>query len=162
MALTRKPYAAFGLVLYQNICAAGDSYQFDTSTPDGACTTFVTGGRATPIDNITGAALPDYEAGMYFRQYEYPSGTYTMNVSEDLEIFCYAPPANNNVLVSPFNSFSLEINDTVVFPTGTKFFLCRGTLDVGGVTVSGPSQIYVRTSDKTVTAQTKCYGLMLT
>ena len=160
MALTRKPYAAFGAVLYQNTCAAGDNYIFDTATPDGACTTLVTAGAALPVNNVTGESMPLYQVGKFNRQYEYDSGAFTMNVQQDIEIFCYAPQANNNVIVAPFTVFDLAQDSTATLSVGTKLFLCRGTLDLDGIVLSGPIQISVRTSSKLATAQTQCYGFL--
>lgn len=160
MALTRKPYAAFGYILYQNTCVANDNYIFDTATPDGMCTTLVTTGVALPINNVTGEALSLYQAGDFKRQYEYVPGSFKMNVQQDIEIFCFTPQVNNGVIVAPFTVFNLEQGVTTTLNVGTKLFLCRGTLDIDGVAVNGPTQVNVKSSSKSVTAQTQCYGFL--
>jgi hypothetical protein len=161
MAVEKSEYKVFGKTLHRNTYKAGDTYQFDPSTMEGICTTFVTAGRSTPVNNSTGEPhTEDHVEGRFLRQFEYPDATFTGHVKEDFEVFCYAPIANRNKLMAPFDPIYLNINETGIFPLGTKLFLCRGTLIINGTEFTGPTSISVTTGNKTVTAQTKCYGLL--
>lgn len=161
MAVEKSEYKVFGKTLHRNTYKAGDTYQFDPSTMEGICTTFVTAGKSTPVNNSTGEPhTEEYVEGKFLRQFEYPNVIFTQNVTEDMEIFCYAPIANKNILMAPFDPVQLSINETTTLPLGTKLFLCKGTFIINGNEFTGPTSISVTTGDTTVTAQTKCYGLL--
>lgn len=161
MAFSRTFYQVFGTVIHKNSYKAGDTFQFDPSKIEGLCTTFVTAGRSTLVDNTTSQAYPEeYTAGKFIRALEYPSTSFTENVIEDLEIFCYAPPSNDNIVVAPFSPLYLAQGTNTTLLVGTKLFLCRGTLIINGNGITGPIPISLTTGDKVVTANTECYGLL--
>lgn len=161
MDFNRTPYAAFGNILIKNTMAAGNTYQWDTAHRYAKCTTFLVSGRATAVNNITGETLGEYLPGNYLREYEYPSGSFTMTVNEDEEVWCYFPDVNKNIITSPFDAMEIAKDISTTLSIGTKMFLCKGTLIIDGKQITGPAQISVKTSDQTALADEHCYALVL-
>jgi len=93
-----------------------------------------------------------------------PHGSWRLEIPEDLEVLCVSPFMNSDKLPlsAHFAKFYLSANEQTVVPQGAQLFLGRGDLLIEDKVLSGPRQIRFSSSEKTVVAQTDCYGLMVT
>lgn len=90
---------------------------------------------------------------------ELPAETYTAVYKDNYKVWCYSPfwnkgrdPAIKNIIIDPGNE--------IVYPVGTKLFLCNGTLKIDDKEVKGPIQIRIKTEEKKLTAVNRCYGIL--
>lgn len=89
-------------------------------------------------------------------------GMFMHNILEPSTVFCLGPVINSSrtPLVPKTQVFRLKSGETTTLVTGTKLFLASGNMTIDDNQLSGPRQVWVKTSDKTVTADADCYGLI--
>ena len=154
--MTRKPFAAFGRVLYANYYAAGDVVDV-TTTSDSATVLFFSDGSFTARDKQTGETVWECVPGWY------SSGNpqdrvYTGTANAASVCWCYDPKVNQGY-VPPMETLILKSGESVSLAVGANLFLCSGTVQLNGKAYTGPYQLSVRSSDVTVVATTDVYGL---
>lgn len=88
-----------------------------------------------------------------------PAETYTAVYRDNYKLWCYSPifnkgrdPDIKNIIIDP--------DQSMIFPIGTKLFLCNGILQINDKEVTGPTQIRIKTADQKLTAVNRCYGLL--
>lgn len=114
------------------------------------------------INTVTGEQLPR-PVGTCTLTEPIPPGEWRTEVPENLELLCVNPFINANKLplAAHMGEFKLLSGAQTVVPHGTKLFLGRGKLTVESKTIEGPNQILFKSGDKTVTANTNCYGFII-
>jgi hypothetical protein len=89
-----------------------------------------------------------------------PLGTWRMEVPEDMQVLCINPFVNANKL--PLSEhvavFKLLSGEQTTVPHNSKLFLGHGTCKIDNKTIEGPQQVLFKSGDKTIVAQSNCYG----
>lgn len=161
MAISYQRKRVFGNTLVLGTLSAGETYKWDSASPESASTYFMVKGKIEIVNEIT---KEKHDTGLvpgtFMRHYQTPPGLYTGTAIEDVELWCYHPPNNNNNTMAPFDKLELAQDQTTTFEIGTKMFLCRGTLNIEGKDFVGSAQIAFTTASKTVTAKEHSYILI--
>ena len=157
MKMKRKPFAAFGRILYANYYEAG--YTVDAVTyADSKTVLLFTEGDFVVRDKATGQVVYHCTPGhINYGNYEDRLVTATANTPS--VSWCYDPKVNQDY-VPPINLFEMKQGQTMVMDSNTNLFLCKGTLLINERQFMGPYQIAVRTNGNNVTAVTDVYGLL--
>lgn len=154
--MIRKPYAAFGRVLYANYYE--DGYTADTVTySDSQTVLLFTEGNVIVRDKITGTVAYECAPGWIMRG-GYRNGLYTATATAPSVSWCYDPKVNQGY-VPPIDLVALKSGEAIELPQGTTLFLCSGTLTINGVDHVAPRQISVKSASVTAAATTDVYGL---
>jgi hypothetical protein len=153
---TRKPFAAFGHVLYANYYDTGEQVDIQFSSTS-KTVVFVSDGNATARDKTTNQVQQQVDTG-WFRTGDYTDDLHTYTCNVPTVCWCYDPLVNQNYipLITPV---IIKQGDTANFDINTKLFLCTGTLGINDKNYTGPYQLAIRTGAVTVTALTDVYGL---
>jgi hypothetical protein len=155
--MVRKPFAAFGRVLYANYYEAG--YTADTTTFANSKTVLMfTEGSITVRDKQTGEIADRCVPG-WIRNGQYEDRVFACTADAPSVSWCYDPKVNQNY-VPVIELLALKQGESAVLPQGTALFLCHGALAISGASHEAPRQIAVRSGDTTVTASTDVYGLI--
>lgn len=153
-----KPFRAFGMVFVLNTHMAGESYEHTLENP--TATIFCSEGRQTVTRIDTGGRVDDLVAGHFLTPDTYTRGAFRCDVVEDTTIYCYDPKLNEGKAQN-FTPVVVGSGEQIVFPKGSKFFLCRGGLSVGGRVIQSPSPIEVQSEGKIATAISPVWGLFV-
>lgn len=154
--MTRKPFAAFGRVLYANYYEAG--YTVDTVTSAESKTVLLfTEGHITVRDKATGTVAYECVPG-WISYGDYRNGLYTCEATQPSVSWCYDPNVNQGY-VPPIELVALKSGEAIALPKGTNLFLCAGTLMINGQAQTAPRQISVKSDNITAAATTDVYGL---
>jgi len=155
--MKRKPFAAFGRVLYANYYDAGEVQDFTTQA-NRKTVLFFTDADLTVRDKETNDIAYECSPG-WFKSGDYVDGTYTFTVNQPGTSWCYDPLVNHDY-VPIIEPFMLNQGQTAELPVNTNLFLCMGTLEVNGQPVNGPYQLAIRTGAASLSATTDVYGLI--
>ena len=74
-------------------------------------------------------------------------------------VWCYSPEANRGYLPN-IEKFELVAGSDITLAANTKLFLCRGSLQTQDRTITGPTQVRIKTPDTSLKAVSHCYGLI--
>jgi hypothetical protein len=155
--MIRKPFSAFGRILYANYYEAGYTGEAATfSASDNIL--FFSEGSFTVLDKITGEVVHELVPGaINMGEYEDRMFNCVCNVAS--VFWCYDPKVNQNY-IPVIDSLIIKRGESVALPTGTNLFLCSGTLQINDATCVAPRQIHVRSVGTTATATEDVYGLV--
>lgn len=153
----RKPFAAFGRVLYSNSYPAGELADF-TINSESNTVLFFTEGSLTIRNKQTDEVVEQCTPG-WFKNGNYQDGLHSYTVNESAVSWCYDPLVNKGYIpvIEPFILPQGQTADIAVY---TNLFLCSGTLQVNGQAFVGPYQLSIRTGTATTVATTDVYGLL--
>jgi hypothetical protein len=149
------PFACFGLMLMRNVYEEGETVNveiYDTSNnvlyisqgfemKDGV-QTYVTGELA------------------HVQQRHGPGST-VVSMHDNYTVWCYSPEANRGYLPD-IEKFELAAGAETTLAANTKLFLCRGSMQTQDRTITGPTQVRIKTPDAQFKATADCYGLIFT
>jgi len=158
-----KTKVVFGFVVQHNKISVGDQYGVtihrDVNSAQFGNTSVFTKGRITgaredgsplPFERVPGVTTLGRDL--------IPAGTYIFTAEEDSEWWCVNFTANR------FNPEFFGISVVVLAPgeshvvgAGAKLFLCSGSMQIDGETLTDAQEIPVPTEQKTITALTDCY-----
>ena len=155
--MTRKPFAAFGRVLYANYYNQGDVVEVRTSAASKTVLYF-SEGDFTCRDKATGEVQLQCNTG-WFSYGDHENRLMLCTANKPTVCWCYDPEVNQGY-VPPISVFELKQGQSTVMDAGTNLFLCRGDLLVNAQQYASPYQLAVRTSGNTFTAVTDVYGLL--
>lgn len=155
--MKRKPFAAFGRVLYANYYDAGEVVNFTTRS-DSKTVLFFTDADLTIRDLQTNAVAYQCVPG-WFKSGDYVDGQFTFTVNQAGTSWCYDPLVNHDY-VPIIEPFILKQGITAELAVNSNLFVCSGTLQVNGQPVQGPYQLAVRTGAAALSATTDVYGLI--
>lgn len=154
--MIRKPYAAFGRILYANYYEEG--YTVDTVTyADSKTVLLFTEGHITVRDKATGTVAYECVPG-WIKNGGYRDGLYTSTANAPSVSWCYDPKVNQGY-IPPIELVALKSGEAIELPQGTTLFLCSGTLVINGTDHVAPRQISVKSANVTAAATTDVYGL---
>lgn len=87
------------------------------------------------------------------------SGKTEHTATGETVIWCVGSELNNNYLPDCEKWF-LANGQSQTLPVGTKLFFAQGNLTINGANINTPTQVRVKTTDTTVTANEDCYGIL--
>jgi len=155
--MIRKPFAAFGRVLYANYYEAG--YTVEASTFANSKTVLLfTEGSMIARDKTTGEVVHRCVPG-WINKGNYEDRVLNCISEVPSVSWCYDPKVNHDY-VPVIELVTMKKGQTMEFPEGTSLFLCHGTLAINGADHAAPRQIAVRSAKATATASTDVYGLI--
>lgn len=155
--MRRKPFAAFGRVLYANYYDKGDVVEVLTHA-DSKIVLFFSEGNFTARDKQTGETVLQCDAG-WFSYGDHQDKLLMCTANEPTVCWCYDPEINQGY-VPPISTFVMKQGQSVFLDANTNLFLCGGSLQVNDREYTGPYQLAVRTNGNTATALTDVYGLL--
>jgi hypothetical protein len=155
--MTRKPFAAFGRVLYANYYNQRDVVEVRTSAAS-KTVLFFSEGEFTCRDKATGEVQLQCNTG-WFSYGDHENRLMLCTANQPTVCWCYDPEVNQGY-VPPISVFTLPGGQSTTLPVGTNLFLCRGTVAVNGKQFTAPYQIAVRSQDATLVASADVYGLL--
>lgn len=155
--MTRKPFAAFGRVLYANYYEKGCEVDAVTSA-DSKTVLLFTEGSLTIRDKNTGQILHECVPG-WISYGDYEDRTISCVANKESVSWCYDPKVNHGY-APQINLFEMKQGQSMIMDSNTNLFLCKGTLLVNEKQYVGPYQIAVRTNGNNVVAVTDIYGLL--
>lgn len=155
--MIRKPFAAFGRILYANYYDVFEEIVVNTNIGSETML-FFTEGSAT-MTSETGEIL-HLEPGM-FNHKNWNNGSYTTAFELPSNIWCYDPKVNQNY-VPLIEKVVIKYGESMNFPVKTNLFLCNGILEINEKSFVGPYQISVRINDIKAVAKTDVYALLFT
>ena len=154
--MIRKPYAAFGYVLYGNYYEEG--YTVDTVTyADSKTVLLFTEGSITVRDKETGEVVHECVPG-WIKSGDYEDRLFVSTANAASVSWCYDPKVNQNYIPT-IELVALKSGEAIELPQGTTLFLCSGTLVINGTDHVAPRQISVKSANVTAAATTDVYGL---
>lgn len=154
--MIRKPYAAFGRILYANYYEEG--YTVDTVTyADSKTVLLFTEGSITVRDKETGEVVHECVPG-WIKSGNYEDRLFTSTANAASVSWCYDPKVNQNYIPT-IELVALKSGEAIELPQGTTLFLCSGTLVINGTDHTAPRQVSVKSTSVTATATTDVYGL---
>ena len=155
--MRRKPFAAFGRVLYANYYDKGDVVEVLTHA-DSKIVLFFSEGDFTARDKQTGETVLQCDAG-WFSYGDHQDKLLMCTANDPTVCWCYDPEINQGY-VPPISTFVMKQGQSVFLDANTNLFLCGGSLQVNDREYTGPYQLAVRTNGNTATALTDVYGLL--
>lgn len=155
--MRRKPFAAFGRVLYANYYDKDDVVEV-LFRAESRIVLFFSQGHLTGIDKYSRLLTMEMKAG-WFNYGDHKDGEHIFTAHEPTVCWCYDPDINQGY-VPPISTFMLKQGQSAVVDAGTNLFLCGGTALVNERQLSGPYQLAVRTDGNRITALTDVYGLV--
>ncbi len=162
-----KVFSAFGYAIIRNDAKALEDILDDTlrhneytANEDFLTVWLQTSGKATHI-NASGEIQVRLAGDSTLSKPLMP-GKNRLTFDEATTTFCVSPSANPGRIppVPPLEHFALASGASVVLKKGTRLFLADGTLCIGETNITGPRQIAVNSSDKSVSAITPCLGFL--
>jgi hypothetical protein len=154
--MVRKPFAAFGRILYANYYEAGNVVDVATSSHS-ETVLFFSEGDFTARDKQTGEVV--WQCGPGWFSGNHQDRIYTCTANTATVCWCYDPLVNQNY-VPEIVPFHVASGQSTGLPIGTKLFLCSGTAVINGKEFTGPYQISVKTPDALLVASGDVYGLV--
>ena len=155
--MRRKPFAAFGRVLYANYYDKGDVVEVLTHA-DSKIVLFFSEGNFTARDKQTGETVLQCDAG-WFSYGNHQDKLLMCTANDPTVCWCYDPEINQGY-VPPISTFVMKQGQSVFLDANTNLFLCGGSLQVNDREYTGPYQLAIRTNGNTATALTDVYGLL--
>lgn len=155
--MRRKPFAAFGRVLYANYYDKGDVVEVQTHAAS-RIVLFFSEGNFTARDKQTGEVVLQCNQG-WFSYGDHQDRLMMCTANEPTVCWCYDPEINQDY-VPPISVFHMKQGQSVYLDSFTNLFLCTGTLLVNERQFMGPYQLGVRTNGNKATAITDVYGLL--
>jgi hypothetical protein len=155
--MRRKPFAAFGRVLYANYYDKGDVVEVLTHA-NSKIVLFFSEGNFTARDKQTGETVLQCDAG-WFSYGDHQDKLLMCTANDPTVCWCYDPEINQGY-VPPISTFVMKQGQSVFLDANTNLFLCGGSLQVNDREYTGPYQLAVRTNGNTATALTDVYGLL--
>lgn len=155
--MRRKPFAAFGRVLYANYYDKGDVVEVETNA-DSRIVLFFSEGNFTARDKQTGEVVLQCDQG-WFSYGDHQDKLMMCTANEPTVCWCYDPEINQGY-VPPISVFTMKQGQSVYLDNNTNLFLCTGTMLVNERQFMGPYQLAVRTNGNKATAVTDVYGLL--
>ncbi len=155
--MRRKPFAAFGRVLYANYYDKGDVVEVQTNASS-RIVLFFSEGNFTARDKHTGETVLQCDAG-WFSYGKHQDKLLMCTANEPTVCWCYDPEINQGY-VPPISTFMMKQGQSVFLDANTNLFLCGGSLQVNDREYTGPYQLAIRTNGNTATALTDVYGLL--
>jgi len=157
--MQRKMYRAFGFLVYNNIFKDAEPYFPAYAANRKWFNYFTKGSMVNNVVMSTNEALPDWPTGSWITPDDLTfSGTVSHTIVGDTEVWCVPAEANNNYLPDCEKWF-LSAGSSETLPVGTKIMFCDGSLAVNGQTITNPTQLKIKSSDTTVTANQDCFGI---
>jgi hypothetical protein len=154
----QKAYAAFGHVLVRNVYKDGETFDA-TIMPGHAFTMYWAKGAFTNWNVSTDSEWIDFPTGFVSRPGDYVPGVFRHTAVGETVVFCFDPAINRNY-TPVMETWELAAGEQITMPAGTTLFLCDGSLFIDGRKFSGPMQIGIKSQDKIVVGDSKCYGLL--
>lgn len=154
--MIRKPFAAFGHVLYVNYYEAGYTVEAASSV-DSKTVLLFTEGSFTVRDKETGEVVHECVPG-WINYGSYQDRMFSCVSNTDSVSWCYDPKVNKDY-VPVIELVALKSGEAIALPKDTNVFLCSGTVTINGQNHTGPKQISVKSADVVATATTDVYGL---
>ncbi len=154
----QKPYAAFGYVLVRNVYADGETFDA-TIESDKAWTDYWSRGAFKNFNLTTDSEWIDFPTGFITRPGDYVAGVFRHTAVGETVVYCY-DPAINRGFTPDMQPWELEPGVQTLLPAGTKLFLCDGSMFIDGRRLVGPMQVSIKSDDKIVVGDSKCYGLL--
>lgn len=155
--MRRKPFAAFGRVLYANYYDKGDVVEVQTNASS-RIVLYFSEGNFTARDKYTGEVQLQCNTG-WFSYGNHEDRLMLCTANEPTVCWCYDPEINQGY-VPPISVFEMKQGQSIIMDANTNLFLCGGTLLVNERQYMGPYQLAVRTNGNTALAITDVYGLM--
>lgn len=155
--MKRKPFAAFGRVLYANYYDTGDVVEV-LFRATSRVVLFFSQGHLIGVDKYSKLLTMEMKAG-WFSYGDHKDGEHLFAAHEPTVCWCYDPEINQGY-VPPINTLMLKQGESVVMDANTNLFLCGGTALVNERQLSGPYQLAIRTDGNKITALTDVYGLI--
>lgn len=153
-----KPYRAFGLIFMINKHFVGEHYRNKVNDPD--CTIFCISGKEIVTDYHTKEHVLDFGEGQLYSPGNYIPGDLVCDVVEDTELFCYDPKLNMNH-DQKFEKVVMDGGSQTIIKNNSRFLLCKGSIEIGGITYDAPARLKIETGDKLATTLTPIAGLNL-
>jgi len=153
----QKPFAAFGYVLIANYYNKGEEFNVNSSE-DSKTFLFFSTSDITGKDRLTGRTLVEYTSG-WTNMGVNKTQEFTNTANEDSICWCYDPKLNKEFLPK-ITPVIIKRNDQLSVANMTKLFLCEGTVTIQDKEFVGPYQLYIKTGDKVLYANTDVYGLI--
>lgn len=154
--MDRKPFAAFGRVLYANYYSPGDVVEVSTSSTS-KTVLFFSEGNFTARDKNTGETI--WQCGPGWFSGNHQDRVYTCTANTATVCWCYDPLVNQG-FVPTIEVLHVPGGQSKALLVGTNLFLCSGTASVNGKQFTGPYQVAVRSQDSTLVASGDVYGLL--
>jgi hypothetical protein len=154
--MIRKPFAAFGRVLYANYYDAGSEFDL-LSSINKKTVLFFSEGSMTVHSKDTGEVTHTCGAG-WFNYGDYIDHTYKCTANSPTVCWCYDPEVNDGY-IPQMETLIVKPEEQIVLPKDTKLFLCYGTITNGEQSLTGPCQV-ILSGDKPLKATTNVYGLI--
>ena len=155
--MVRKPFAAFGRVLYANYYEEG--YTVDAVTEaDSKTVLLFTEGDFTVRDRQTGEVVYQCNPG-WINYGNYQDRLLVATSNTPSVSWCYDPKVNQGY-VPPIELVALKQDDVIDLAVGTNLFLCSGTLLINENQFSKSQQIAIRSGNCRAGAVTDVYGLI--
>jgi hypothetical protein len=155
--MIRKPFAAFGRILYANYYDKNDVVEVHTNAAS-KIVLYFSDGNFTARNKESGILEVQCDPG-WFSYGDHQNRVLTCTANEPTVCWCYDPEVNKGY-IPPIRAFEMKYGESRVIGANTNLFLCSGTLLVNDTPYVGPYQIAVRTEGTTFTAGTDVYGLL--
>lgn len=155
--MKRKPFAAFGRVLYANYYDAGEVVEV-LFRAESRVVLFFSQGHLTGVDKNSRLLTMEMKTG-WFTYGNHKDGEHLFTAHEPTVCWCYDPDINQGY-VPPISPLILKQGQSVVMDANTNLFLCNGAVQVNDRQLSGPYQLGIRTEGSKITALTDVYGLL--
>lgn len=147
------PFACFGLMLMRNVYNEGETVNveiYDTSNN----ILYISQGFEMKD------GVKTYVAGdLASVQQQFRPGSTIVSMHDNYTVWCYSPEANRGH-VPVIEKFELAVGATTELAPNTKLFLCRGSLQTQDRTITGPTQVRIKTPNAELKAVSHCYGLL--
>lgn len=154
--MTRKPFAAFGRVLYANYYDKDEVINLDTSAIS-RTTLFVSSGHVIVKDKNTDEVMHVCKPGFFIGNYK--DSNFVCTALEKSVCWCYDPLVNQGYLPN-IQTFVNIRGQRTMFNSFTNLFLCEGTVMIDQNTYTGPYQISIKNDKKVILCSTDAYGLV--
>lgn len=162
--IQQTPYRAFGYIVLKNVFADGthivadwpQNRQWWNMTTMGSMVNISLDAASTPPN----LSIPDVVVGdvSTVDDFAQTSGTASYDIVGETHLWCISDDNNNGYLPDSEKWF-LASGQSATLPVGTKLFFCQGSLTIDGETKTNPTQIHIKTSETSVTANEDCFGI---
>lgn len=155
----RKPYAAFGRVLYANYYSQDDTWTAETRS-DSDTALFFTRGEVVLRDKAGGSVLDVCKTGRFFEgRSAYTNTIFHCTATKPSVTWCYDPLVNHG-FIPQIEVFKMKKGESTVLQNKTNLFLCEGEIEINDRIFASPYQLAIRSDSSTLRASTDVYGLI--
>lgn len=154
--MTRKPFAAFGRILYANYYDKGEVFNLNTSVTSRTTLFFSSGdliAKDKNTDEVVHVCKPGWFAGSH------KDSDLVCTALEPTVCWCYDPLVNQGYLPN-IQAFTNIRGQRTMFNSFTNLFLCEGTVMIDQNTYTGPYQLAIKNDKRVVLCSTDAYGLL--